>query len=97
MTNRTITRDSTVAAKRSQSSADLGAETAILDLETGTYFSVDKIGTHVWGLVQEPTTVARICENLLERYDVSPEVCERDVLAFVERLVEVGLVEINSR
>jgi hypothetical protein len=95
MTNRTITKDSTVAATRTQSSADLGAETAILDLESGTYFSVDRVGTHIWSLVQEPTTVSKICENLIERYDVSPEICERDVIAFLDRLVEAGLVDIR--
>jgi hypothetical protein len=94
MTKRTITSDSTVVAKKAQSSADLGAETAILDLETGTYFSVDRIGTRIWDLLKEETTVTRICGALLERYDVPPETCERDVLAFVERLVDAGLVEV---
>jgi hypothetical protein len=97
MTKPTLTIHSTVIAKEAQSSADLGEETAILDLDTGTYFSVDRVGSRIWDLLKEETTVARICEELLARYDVARETCERDVLAFVGRLVEAGLVEVRHQ
>jgi hypothetical protein len=94
MTESRLSPQATVVATPNQSSADLGGETAILDLDGGIYYSVDRVGARIWTLVQEPRTVAEICESLVAQYDVSAEQCYRDVVAFLARLDDVGLVRI---
>jgi hypothetical protein len=94
MSNKELSLQATVVATPNHSSADLGAEVAILDLDAGIYYSVDRVGSRIWELLQEPRTVAEICQTLRERYDVSADRCEIDVLAFLTRLVDVGLVTV---
>jgi len=97
MTEARLSPNSVVVATSHQSSADLGGETAILDLDGGIYYSVDRVGSRIWTLVQEPRTVTEICESLVARYDVTPERCFSDVSAFLTRLVEAGLVRVVAR
>ena len=97
MPHEPLTLASTVVATADHSSVDLGGETAILALDTGIYYSIDPIGGRIWSLLQEPRTVGEIRDALLERYDVSEEQCERDVLAFLEQMAGAGLVQIVAR
>ena len=89
-----ITRDSTVVAAENQVSSAVEGEAVILETGRGTYYGLDPIGTHVWALIQEPASVASICETLVSEYDVAPARCEADVLVLLNQLGESGLVEV---
>ena len=80
-------------AARDQVSTDLGGEVAILDLKGATYYGLDAVGARIWGLLQEPKTVAEIRDVLLSEYEVEPDRCERDLIALLRRLADEGLVE----
>lgn len=90
----TITSGSKVVASPSQVSRTVGQEAVILELDQGTYFGLDPLGTRVWNLIQEPRTVAELCDAITAEYDVSRERCEADVVALLRRLGENGLVEV---
>lgn len=93
---RIVSKDMTVVAAKGQVSSDLGGEVAILDLERGTYYGLDEVGTRIWELVQEPTAVSEVQATVVEEYDVEPARAERDVLALLQRLVDEGLVEVHD-
>ena len=65
-----------VVAIKDQVASDLGGETVILNLKTGIYHGLDAIGTEIWQLLQNSTTVNNILNTLLQEYDVEPERCE---------------------
>src|SRR5215217_4911045 len=44
----------TVQASADQLSANLNDEAVILDLASGTYFSVNEVGAFIWGRLHEP-------------------------------------------
>jgi hypothetical protein len=92
----TITGRSVVTATKDQVSSDLGGETVILNLSSGVYFGLDLVGTHIWNQIQEPRTVAELRDSILEKYDVEPERCERDLLALLEELKDDGLIEVRG-
>ena len=89
----TLTRSSTVVAARDQLSSELGGETVILNLGAGLYFGLDEVGTRVWALVQKPLSVERICETLMEEFEVDEERCERSVLSLLSEMERSGLIE----
>jgi hypothetical protein len=70
----------------------VGDETVILDLASGTYFALDPIGSRVWQLIAEDATLAQACEAMLEEFEVERPDLERDVLALVDSLIERRLV-----
>lgn len=90
-----ITLDSLVCATADQVSCDLDGEAAILNLKSGTYYGLDPVGAFVWNQLASPQPVSAIVTSMLERYDVDPQRCERDLLALLAQLDQRGLLEIR--
>jgi hypothetical protein len=89
-----ILRSSIVVAARNQVSCDLAGEAAILDIKSGIYYGLNAVGARIWTLIQEPRTVEKVREAILEEYDVEPDRCEHDLLALLQELATRGLIEV---
>ena len=77
-----------------QVSCNLNGEIAILNLTSALYFGLDEIGACIWEAMAEPRKVSELCERVLERFNVEEEQCQADVVEFVGKLDEAGLLEI---
>ena len=93
---RTVSIGSTVVAAEGQVSSNLGDEVAILDLRGGIYYGLESVGSRIWSLIQEPSTVKDIRDIIASEYEVEPERCERDVIGLIQRLTDEGLVEVKD-
>lgn len=62
----------------------------MMDIEGGDYYSLDDIGAAIWERLAEPLSVQSLCVQLIAAYAVEPEVCQADVLAFLNELQEAG-------
>jgi hypothetical protein len=71
---------------------ELSGETVLLNLESGVYYGLDAVGTRVWQLLLQGSTIADICDTLIDDYDVAPEVLRGDVVRLVGELCERGIV-----
>jgi len=70
----------------------VGGETVVLDIASGTYFGLDPVGARVWQLIEDDEcTLAETCDRIGAEYDVAREQLERDILALAAQLVEHGL------
>ena len=74
----------------------VGNESVILDLASGTYYGLDPVGARIWQLMTEGQTLAQVCETMLAEYEVSREDIERDVLALVQNLADKQLVGVGA-
>lgn len=72
----------------------VGDELAMMSLDTGTYFMLDKVAAIIWERLNAPVAVADLVGELLELYDVDPNRCEADVLAFLRKLLAQRLVRV---
>ena len=86
-----------VSASPSQVSTTLGDESIVLELQAGTYFGVNDVGTAVWKFLQQPRQVAEVIAHVRQRYEVSAEQAEAEVLAFLQELAKKNLVSVSSR
>ena len=78
-------------------SRDLQGELVILDLKTGVYFGLDPVGTRIWHLLQEHQSLQKVLDSLVDEYEVTKAVCANDLLGFVAKMLEKGLVEVNNK
>jgi len=76
---------------------ELEGEAVILNLETGTYFGLNEVGTRIWALIQEHRSLGRVFEAMRAEYGVSPDVLKSDLLRLVEELRAKGLVGVSQR
>jgi hypothetical protein len=87
-------KDATLVVTKEQVTADLQGEAVILHLESGMYYGLDPVGVRVWELLQTPRPFSELKSTLLEEFDVEPETCETHVLALLQQLIDVKLIEV---
>jgi hypothetical protein len=73
----------------------VGDETVILDLGSGTYFGLDPVGARIWQLIGEGKTLGEICDTMLDEFEVTREALERDVIDLADKLLEQKLISIG--
>jgi len=73
----------------------VGDETVILDLASGTYFGLDPVGARIWQLMGEGKTLGEICDTLLDEYEVTRETLQQDVIDLATKLQAQKLISIG--
>jgi len=73
-------------------SVELDGETVLLHLETGIYFGLDPVGTHIWSLLSEELDEGRLAQRLAGEFDVEDEILRADLTQFLTQLEEHQLV-----
>ena len=91
----TIDLDSVVSISEDQISRELDMETCIMNTAAGMFYGVDQVGMRIWQLLHERISVAAICQQLEQEYQVTPAQCREDVLTFLAKLAEQGLITVN--
>ena len=71
---------------------ELDGEAVVLNLDTGIYFGLDAVGTRIWRLLEERKPLKAVLDTLIDEYEAPPDRLQRDLLAFVERLDDKGLL-----
>jgi hypothetical protein len=70
---------------------ELQGEAVILDLNAGTYFGLNEVGTRIWQLIEQNGSLRTVFETLCAEYDAAPEALEQDLLSLVTSLADARL------
>lgn len=73
---------------------EIDGETVMMSVEQGTYFGLDAIAGEIWKMLERPTSIAELCGQLLEEFDVTEEACYCDVRDLIDNLLANQLVEL---
>ena len=85
--------DNTILSRRmGLMTADMNGSAVMMDIMTGKYYNLGEVGGRIWELIEEPMTVAALVQKLTAEYDVSAAQCRADILPFLGKLLERGLV-----
>jgi hypothetical protein len=95
-TNGPISPNTIVAQTKELVSSDLDGETVLLSIETGKYYNMDPIGSRIWELIKDPMSVSQLIDILLDEFNVDREQCEKEVLAFLNKLAEDHLIQLTD-
>ena len=73
---------------------DLSGEKVMVDFDNGKYFMIKGVGNDIWDMLGEQEIgVDEIISRLLGEYEVSEDVCEKEVLEFLNRMESWGIIE----
>ena len=73
---------------------EMDGETIMMSIENGEYYGINSIGSRIWKLLETPQVASEICDTLLPDYDVTREQCAKDVLLFLNKMAEKGVIKI---
>ncbi len=75
---------------------DLTSEKVMIDFETGKYFVLVGSANHIWEQLGSITEFSNIITNFLKIYDIYRDKCKKEVLTFLEKLTEIGFVQLEE-
>lgn len=70
----------------------IGDEIVILDLDSGTYYGLDPVGSRLWELLSGGATLDDAIATMASEYDVDRETLERDLSVLLNELREKQLL-----
>lgn len=68
-------------------------EYVILDLKMGDYYQLNPIGTEIWLMILRGISSQVIVETLMDRYETSFSILEKDLRELIDDLKAHGLLE----
>ena len=84
----------TVKLKKNLSVTDLSGEKVMIDFDSGKYFMIKGVGNDIWERVQAETSVDDLIASLLSEYEIDEPTCEKQVIAFLDKLNEYGFLKV---
>ncbi|CAN7590806.1 lasso peptide biosynthesis PqqD family chaperone [Rossellomorea sp. LjRoot5] len=91
-----ISLESTVGQVEGNIVSDMGGEKVMLSISNGKYYNLGEIGGVIWDAIEMPLTLRELIDNLLNEYQVDREICEQQVLSFLEMLLKEEIILIRS-
>jgi len=92
-----IALTTTIARSNEIITAEADDEIVMMSLEQGEYFGLGAIGSRIWALLEQPMTVAALCDRLITLYAVDVETCQRDTLDFLQELYAAEIITLVDR
>lgn len=72
---------------------NVAEEAILIRLDTGTYFSLNKIGTEFWNMLDGQHTVEQHAATIAAKYAVDVEIVVADLLELAEKMAADKLVD----
>jgi glycerate kinase len=92
-----ISTESVVVQAPECLTADVADEAVVMTGEPRRYIALNAFGKHVWGLAATPRRVDELCIALAADYDAEGATLTQDVVEFLDRLLDEGLLVIDER
>jgi len=71
----------------------VGDEIIILNMETGDYLGLNKVGSSIWEHLKMPQSVGEIIEKLVAEFDVDKGTCTTETIEYLEKIQLLGLLQ----
>jgi len=75
----------------------MDGETVLLDLSTGRYYTLNRLGSVIWEYCAGYHTISDIHAILCDRFEVAPERALDDLVTLVNELIQEGLLQQERR
>ncbi len=92
----TLNTESTVQRKDGQLLAsEVGDELVMMDLESGNYISLNRMGHIIWQQTAQPVKVRDLLHYLTERFNVTEEQCAVDTFTYLNNMCQQNLLVVS--
>ena len=73
--------------------AEMDGERVMMDIRSGKYFSLRGVGGFIWDQIENPTSINTVVAAVEAAFETSDHAeVEQDVSAFMDQMIEAGLV-----
>lgn len=87
-----LTLQSKLAHKDSVLFSEVADGVSLMDIDSGNYFHYEPVAADIWNRIDGSKTIAEICADLQDVYQVEAETCEKDTLEFLQEIHGLELI-----
>lgn len=87
-----VTTDSILVQHSDIPVADIDGQIVLLSVRAGAYFGFNGVASDIWQMLSGPCRVSAIFDALSQSHDVDVATLSRDVLPFLQTLIDRQLV-----
>lgn len=69
----------------------------MLNAKKGQYFTLNAVGSHIWDLIETPSSMDDICTTLMKEFEVDRTTCEKEVNNFISTCIEMGVIDVEDK
>jgi len=92
-----INLDSVVSRRADLVATDIDEDKVFLDIASGKYFGMNRVGGAIWEMTEQPIAVKAICAGLMERFEIDEATCESETLQFCQALHDAGSLLLEAK
>jgi hypothetical protein len=74
---------------------EIDGEVVMLSIENSEYYGMDKVGSRIWELLEQPISFKGLIARLMFEYEVTENQCIEETLTFLKKLENKRLIVIN--
>lgn len=67
-------------------------EVVIINLDSGNYYSLDKVGAEIWSLIEQAVTAGEMIEDIARQYEGERLEVEKAVAQFLSELEQENII-----
>ena len=67
-------------------------EVVIINLDSGNYYSLDKVGAELWGFIEQRATTGEMIETIARRYEGERQELEKAIAQFLSELEQEKII-----
>lgn len=87
-----ITLDTIVKKNDDIFTGTIDNEMVAISIQSGKYYQLNKTGSRILQMLDQPLPVRELCEAIQGNYKVENNVCRDDILEFMQEMAEKNLI-----
>lgn len=72
----------------------MDGDTVMMSIDRGEYYGVTGVGTRIWELLENPTSLAQVITTISAEFEVDEATCQADAERFIQELMDNGMVSL---
>jgi hypothetical protein len=76
--------------------SDMDGATVMLSIDNGKYYNLGVIGGYIWRIIKTPISIDKLISKLTCEFDVENGVCEKEVIPFLDQLLQEKIIMIEK-
>lgn len=91
-----ITTKSTIRRNEEIDQAEIDREIVMMSIDTGEYYGLNSVASRIWEIIEKPLRTGDICDRLVREYQVTDEVCQKDVIDFLNHMAKSNIIFVSD-
>lgn len=75
----------------------IDGEAVVISLDSSMLYSLNSVGTLIWGMSDSRTSIERIVDKICEEFEVERELAQKDCLEFIQDFADKGLLVMEEK